>query len=87
MKKKSIAGLVVAGAMVAVLASGCSSKPSAEELKQLDDLKAEVSSLEREISAKESEKAALMKAIADKNAQLSQCEKDKALVQERLKGM
>jgi outer membrane murein-binding lipoprotein Lpp len=85
--KKSIAGLVVAGAMVATLATGCSTRPSADELKQLEDLKAEVSSLEREISAKESEKAALMKAIVDKTALLSQCEKDKALVQERLRGM
>lgn len=85
--KKSIAGVFVAGALLATLATGCSSKPNADELKQLDDLKAEVSSLEREIAAKESEKAALMKAIADKQAQLAQCEKDKALVQELLKGM
>lgn len=85
--KKSYAGLFVAGALLATLASGCTSKPNAAELKQLEDLKAEVSSLQREISAKESEKAALMKAIADKTAQLAQCEKDKALVQERLKGM
>ncbi len=85
--KKSYAGLFVAGALLATLASGCTSKPSAAELKQLEDLKAEVASLQREISAKESEKAALMKAIADKTAQLAQCEKDKALVQERLKGM
>jgi outer membrane murein-binding lipoprotein Lpp len=85
--KKSIAGLVVAGAMVATMAAGCSSRPSAEELKQLEDLKAEVSSLERGISARESEKAALLKATADKDAQLSQCLKDKALVQERLRGM
>ena len=85
--KKSYAGLFVAGALVATLATGCTSKPNAAELKQLEDLKAEVSSLQREISAKESEKAALLRAIADKDAQLAQCEKDKALVQERLKGM
>jgi len=85
--KKSYAGLFVAGALLATLATGCTSKPSAVELKQLEDLKAEVSSLQREISAKESEKASLLKAIADKEAQLAQCEKDKALVQERLKGM
>ena len=70
-----------------MMATGCASKPSAAELKQLEDLKAEVSSLQREIAAKESEKAALMQAIADKAAQLAQCEKEKALVQERLKGM
>jgi septal ring factor EnvC (AmiA/AmiB activator) len=85
--KKSFAGLFVAGALLAMMATGCASKPSAAELKQLEDLKAEVSSLQREIAAKESEKAALMQAIADKAAQLAQCEKEKALVQERLKGM
>jgi septal ring factor EnvC (AmiA/AmiB activator) len=85
--KKSIAGLFVAGALLATLAAGCTSKPNAAELKQLEDLKAEVSSLQNEVSAKESEKAALMKAIADKDAQLAQCQKDKALVEQRLKGM
>ena len=85
--KKSFAGLFVAGALLATMATGCTSKPNAAELKQLEDLKTEVSSLQREIAAKESEKAALMNAIADKAAQLAQCEKDKALVQERLKGM
>jgi septal ring factor EnvC (AmiA/AmiB activator) len=85
--KKSFAGLFVAGALLAMMATGCASKSSPSELKQLEDLKAEVSSLQREIASKESEKAALMKAIADKAAQLAQCEKDKALVQERLKGM
>ncbi|MBF8294786.1 MAG: hypothetical protein HW389_1331 [Bacteroidetes bacterium] len=85
--KKSYAGLFVAGALLATLATGCTSKPNAAELKQLEDLKSEVSSLQREISAKESEKAALLRAIADKDAQLAQCEKDKALIQERLKGM
>ena len=85
--KKSLAGFLVAGALLATLATGCTSRPNAEELKQLEDLKAEVSSLERQISAKQSEVAALQKAIADKQAQLAQCEKEKTLVQERLKGM
>lgn len=85
--KKSFVGLVVAGALLASVLTGCSSKPNAEELKKLEDLKAEVASLQSSISAKESEKAALQKAIADKDGQLTQCEKDKALVQERVKGM
>lgn len=85
--KKSFVGLVVAGALLASVLAGCSSKPNAEELKKLEDLKAEVASLQSAISAKESEKAALQKAIADKDGQLTQCEKDKALVQERVKGM
>ena len=70
-----------------LVASGCSSKPNAEELQQLESLKAEVASLEREISTKESEKAALNRSIADKSAQLNQCEQDTKVVQERLKGM
>ena len=85
--KKSFAGLVVAGAFLATLAAGCTSRPNAAELKQLEDLKDEISSLQREVAAKESEKAALTKAVADKAAQLAHCEKEKALVQERLKGM
>ena len=85
--KKTIAGLVFAGAWIAILAPGCTSRPNEEELKQLEDLKAEVTSLDREISAKESEKSALARAVADKNAKLAQCEKEKALVTERIKGM
>jgi len=85
--KKSLAGLFVAGALLAMMSSGCTSRPNAAELKQLEDLKAEVSSLQREVAAKESEKAALTQAIADKAAQLAQCEKEKALVESRVKGM
>lgn len=85
--KKSFAVLIVAGALVSTLMIGCSNKPSAEELKQLEDLKAEVASLQKDISARESEKAALVKSIAEKDAQLAQCSKDKEIVQQRLKGM
>lgn len=85
--KKSFAVLLVAAVMVSTLTVGCSSKPSAEELKQLEDLQAEISSLQKEISARESEKASLVKAIAEKDAQLAQCNKDKEAVQQRLKGM
>ncbi|MFH0991007.1 MAG: hypothetical protein V1799_13430 [bacterium] len=85
--KKSTIGLFVAGAIMASVIAGCTSRPNAEELKQLESLKAEVSSLEREIGAKQSEKAALQRAIAEKNTKLAQCEKEKALVGERLKGM
>lgn len=75
---KKLVTLALAGMFAAAIMAGCSSGPSAEELKQLEDLKAEVQSLEREISNRESEKSALTKAIADKEAQLAQCMKDKA---------
>ncbi|MGB2868453.1 MAG: hypothetical protein WBD36_08390 [Bacteroidota bacterium] len=85
--KKSRVFILGCALMIAGVMAGCSSKPSEDELKQLNDLKAEVSSLEKEISARESEKAALTKAIAEKDAQLAQCAKDKEAVQQRLKGM
>ncbi len=81
--KKPIAVTLVGCAFLGMVMMGCSSKPSDQELKQLDDLKAEVSSLEKQISAAQSEKAALQKSIADKDAQLAQCNKDKSALQQR----
>lgn len=83
--KKVLMSILLAGFLVG--AAGCASKPSAEELKQLEDLRAEVSSIEREISSKESEKAAVQKAIADKDAALKKCADDKVATQQRLRGM
>jgi len=54
-------------------------------MKQLNDLKAEVTSLEKGIATQESEKAALLKTIADKDAQLTQCAKDKEALNSVLK--
>jgi outer membrane murein-binding lipoprotein Lpp len=85
--KKSVGMILIAGSLMAAVLSGCSSSPSAEELQQLEALKAEVASLESRINALESEKASLTKAIADKNAMVEQCAKDKALVEQRLKSM
>ena len=84
--KKPLAVTLVGCAMMAMVLTSCSSKPSDQELKQLDDLKAEVSSLQTQISAAQSEKAALQKSIADKDAKIAQLTKDKEAVQQRLKG-
>jgi outer membrane murein-binding lipoprotein Lpp len=75
--------LMIAG----LVASGCSSKPGEEELKQLDELKAEVSSLEKQVQDMESQKASLQQSIADKDAQLKKCNDDKTAVQQRMQGM
>jgi hypothetical protein len=83
--RKPIALVLVGCAIVAGSFVGCSSKPSAEEMKQLNDLKAEVTSLEKGIAARESEKAALLRSIAEKDAQLALCAKDKEALQQRLK--
>jgi septal ring factor EnvC (AmiA/AmiB activator) len=82
--KKPFAVIIVGCAMVAGSFIGCSSKPSDEEMQKLNDLKAEVSSLEKGIAARESEKANLQKSIADKDAQLAQCAKDKEALQQRM---
>jgi septal ring factor EnvC (AmiA/AmiB activator) len=84
--KKPFALIVLGSAIVAGSFVGCSNKPSEEEMKQLNDLKAEVTSLEKGIAAQQSDKAALLKSIADKDAQLTQCAKDKDALQQRLKG-
>jgi len=63
---------------------GCASRPSQEELRQLNDLKAEVASLERQISDKEREKADLERQIADKKAQLQECQSEKDAVKKAL---
>ncbi len=83
--KKRFALTVIGCAMMAVALTSCSSKPSDQELKQLEDLKAEVTSLQNQISAAQSENAALKKSIADKDAQLALCMKDKDAVQQRMK--
>jgi septal ring factor EnvC (AmiA/AmiB activator) len=84
--RKPFAFILIGCAMMAFSFVGCSNKPSEEEMKQLNDLKAEVSSLEKTIAARESDKAALQKSIKDKDDQLNQCTKDKDALQQRLKG-
>jgi hypothetical protein len=83
--KKPFALIIIGSAIAAGSFVGCSSKPSDEELQQLNDLKAQVTSLQNEITARESEKANLLKSVAEKDAQLVQCAKDKEAVQQRLK--
>jgi outer membrane murein-binding lipoprotein Lpp len=73
--------------LAALLLVGCSSSATEDELKQLEDLKAEVTSLENELASKQSEFDNLKKAIAEKDAQLKKCAEDKAAAEKALKGM
>jgi hypothetical protein len=66
------------------LMSGCSSSPSEEELKQLNDLKEEYAALQKQASMLTSEKDALEKEVADKNAKLTKCNEDQQVVRQRL---
>ena len=73
--------LLFAGSVVLV---GCSSSPDEAQMKQLNDLKEEVSSLQKDVSAKEAQKGDLDKQIADKNAKIKKCNDDQAIVKQRL---
>ncbi len=76
-------GVVLAFAAVLALA-GCSSKADEEQLKQLDDLKAEVASLQRDISNKEQQRGTLDREVAEKNARIQKCNDDQQTVRQRL---
>lgn len=62
----------------------CSSSPDEEMLRQLDELKEEHASLEKEAAEKEQRRAALDKEIAEKNAKLKKCNDDQQVVKQRL---
>lgn len=81
MLRLTIATISLAG----LLLVGCSSNATEEELKQLADLKAEVTSLEKELASQQSELDNLKKAIAEKDAQLKKCAEDKAAAEAALK--
>ena len=63
---------------------GCSSNPNDEQMKQLNDLKDETASLQKEVTAKQDAKAGLDKEVADKNAKLKKCNDDQQVVKQRL---
>ena len=73
--------LLFAGSVALV---GCSSSPDDAQMKQLNDLKDEVASLQKDIAAKEQQKSGLESSIAEKNAKMKKCSDDQAIVKQRL---
>lgn len=73
--------LLFLGALTLV---GCSSKPDEAQMKQLNDLKAEVASLQKEVAAKEQEKTTLQKEVAEKTAKVTKVTQDQQIVKQRL---
>jgi septal ring factor EnvC (AmiA/AmiB activator) len=63
---------------------GCSSSPDEAQMKQLNDLKEEVAALQKDMAAKDQQKAGLDKEIAEKNAKLTKCNDDQQVVKQRL---
>lgn len=66
-----------------IILTGCSSGPSDEQIQQLNDLKAEVESLQSQVNAKMDEKSQLQKQIADKDAKIKQYQNDMDAVRKR----
>ncbi len=80
--KKIIPFLLVFSLVLSI--AGCTKYASDKELQQLNELKAEVEQLEKEIKAKEQEKASLQNEISEKDKKLQELEAEKAKVQQRL---
>jgi len=66
------------------LLSGCSSGPSADELAQLDQLKAETESLKKQVAEMQAEKQSLESQIAQKREELATAQNNQKLTRERL---
>ncbi len=73
--------LVLSGSL---LLAGCSSSPDEAQMKQLNDLKDEVAALQKDVSAKDQQKSALDKEIAEKSAKIKKCTDDLQVVKQRL---
>lgn len=71
--KLLIIALVV---IVGMMAAGCSSSPSEEELRKLTESQALVRQLEEQIAMKKRDNATLEKQNAEKNGKLQQCQAD-----------
>ncbi|MBI1804361.1 MAG: hypothetical protein HY033_04615 [Ignavibacteriae bacterium] len=69
-----------------VLLTSCSSTPSDEELRKLNDLQAQVRQLEDQVAAKTRENATLEKQNAEKNGKVQQCQADQDGVKQAMGG-
>jgi outer membrane murein-binding lipoprotein Lpp len=83
--KKVTVPLIIAALMAgSVFLGGCTRHPSEEEMRQLNDLKAEVASLEKQVSDREGAKANLAKQIAAKEDRMKWCASEQDAVKQRL---
>ena len=78
--KKRIIMILAFGLVSSIGIIGCSSKPTQDELTQLDNVKAEINSK----SSLEKDQAMLTQSIADKQAQLKTCQSGINAVKEKL---
>ena len=81
-KIKNLFFILLASAFISGMA-GCGGGVSEEQMQALNDLKAEVESLQSQVNAKQDEKSQLQKQIADKDAKIKQYLDDIAAVKKR----
>ena len=75
MTKRSIF-LVVSIFAGAMFFAGCSNNATDEEMRQLANMRSEISSLQNQISEKQREKCDLQRQISDRDEKLRQCQAD-----------
>ena len=82
---KKIINLSLALVLVAGIIgfTGCSGV-SEEQMAELDALRSEVKALEKEVGSLKTEKSAIEREIAEKNAKLDQCAKEKVETKKNL---
>jgi len=84
LKKVTFPLIIAALVAGSVFLGGCTRHPSEEEMRQLNDLKAEVASLEKQVSEREGAKASLQKQIAAKEDRMKWCAGEQDAVKQRL---
>ena len=84
-KRKNLFLSLILAAFISgsVFMTGCGGGVSEEQMQQLNDLRAEVESLQSQVNAKQDEKSQLERQIADKDAKIKQYLNDIAAVQKR----
>jgi len=80
LKNKLVLFLIAALFAGSSMMVGCGGGVDEEQMKALNDLKAEVESLRSQTKAKEDEKAALQKQISDQEAKNKKCTEDLAKI-------
>lgn len=82
MRKTAVVLLIF---LFAIFSAGCTKYAKDEEIQQLNNLKAEVEQLDKEIKAKEQEKASLQNEISQKDQKLKNCKPKKKKFSNALK--
>jgi septal ring factor EnvC (AmiA/AmiB activator) len=82
--RRNIGVLLILTSLGSVFLFGCTRRPSEEEMRRLSDLKAEVTSLQKQVTDREAAKANLQKQLAAKEDRMKWCAGEQDAVKQRL---